>query len=245
MKKTGMTKGTVLITGGSRGIGRAVIRRMIDDGFDVLHFSRTAPSSLFEREVFESVDLSDPKQTKEAIGDWVRKKDILHLVNNAGMIRAAPLEQVSLEDVNEMVALNMVAPMLLTQAVVPTMRAHQYGRIVNIGSRAALGKEGRTVYGGTKAGLVGMTRTWALELAADGITVNVIAPGPIATELYEASNPADSSQTQKLVASIPVKRVGKPQEVAHAVAMLMDERAGFITGQLIYVCGGASVGQAG
>ena len=242
---TMMNKGTVLVTGGSRGIGRAVIRRMIDDGFDVLHFSRTPPPTLFEGEVFESVDLSDPKQTKEAIGDWSRKKDILHLVNNAGMIRAAAIENVSLEDVHDMVTLNMVAPILLTQALVPTMRARQYGRIVNIGSRAALGKEGRTVYGGTKAGLVGMTRTWALELAADGITVNVIAPGPIATELYEASNPPDSPQTQKLVASIPVKRVGKPQEVAHAVAMLMDERAGFVTGQLLYVCGGVSVGQAG
>jgi len=242
---TMMNKGTVLVTGGSRGIGRAVIRRMIDDGFDVLHFSRTPPPTLFEGEVFESVDLSDPQQTKEAIGDWSRKKDILHLVNNAGMIRAAAIENVSLEDVHDMVTLNMVAPILLTQALVPTMRARQYGRIVNIGSRAALGKEGRTVYGGTKAGLVGMTRTWALELAANGITVNVIAPGPIATELYEASNPPDSPQTQKLVASIPVKRVGKPQEVAHAVAMLMDERAGFITGQLLYVCGGVSVGQAG
>lgn len=240
-----MTKGTVLVTGGSRGIGRAVIRRMIDDGFDVLHFSRTSPPTLFEGEVFESVDLSDPKQTMEAIGDWSRKKDILHLVNNAGMIRAAAIENVSLDDVQDMVTLNMVAPILLTQALVPTMRARKYGRIINIGSRAALGKEGRTVYGGTKAGLVGMTRTWALELAADGITVNVIAPGPIATELYEASNPPDSPQTQKLVSSIPVKRVGKPQEVAHAVAMLMDERAGFITGQLLYVCGGVSVGQAG
>jgi len=240
-----MTKGTVLVTGGSRGIGRAVIQRMIDDGFDVLHFSRTPPPTVFEGEVFESVDLSDPKQTMEAIGDWSRKKDILHLVNNAGMIRAAAIENVSLEDVQDMVTLNMVAPILLTQALVPTMRARKYGRIVNIGSRAALGKEGRTVYGGTKAGLVGMTRTWALELAADGITVNVIAPGPIATELYEASNPPDSPQTQKLVSSIPVKRVGKPQEVAHAVAMLMDERAGFITGQLLYVCGGVSVGQAG
>lgn len=242
---TKMTKGTVLVTGGSRGIGRAVIRRMIDDGFDVLHFSRTPPPTVFEGEVFESVDLSDPKQTMEAIGDWSRKKDILHLVNNAGMIRAAAIENVSLDDVQDMVTLNMVAPILLTQALVPTMRARKYGRIVNIGSRAALGKEGRTVYGGTKAGLVGMTRTWALELAADGITVNVIAPGPIATELYEASNPPDSPQTQKLVSSIPVKRVGKPQEVAHAVAMLMDERAGFITGQLLYVCGGVSVGQAG
>ncbi len=242
---TKMTKGTVLVTGGSRGIGRAVIQRMIDDGFDVLHFSRTPPPTVFEGEVFESVDLSDPKQTMEAIGDWSRKKDILHLVNNAGMIRAAAIENVSLEDVQDMVTLNMVAPILLTQALVPTMRARKYGRIVNIGSRAALGKEGRTVYGGTKAGLVGMTRTWALELAADGITVNVIAPGPIATELYEASNPPDSPQTQKLVSSIPVKRVGKPQEVAHAVAMLMDERAGFITGQLLYVCGGVSVGQAG
>lgn len=241
----GTTKGTVLVTGGSRGIGRAVIRRMIDDGFDVLHFSRTAPSTLFEGESFESVDLSDSKQTKEAIGDWISKRDILYLVNNAGMIRTATLEHVSIEDVHDMVALNMLAPIVLTQALVPGMRARQFGRIVNIGSRAALGKPGRTVYGGTKAGLVGMTRTWALELAADGITVNVIAPGPIATELFEASNPPGSPQTQKLFASIPVKRVGKPEEVAHAVAMLMDERAGFITGQLINVCGGVSVGQVG
>ena len=242
---TATTKGTVLVTGGSRGIGRAVIRRMIDDGFDVLHFSRTPPPTLFEGEVFESVDLSDPSQTKEAIHAWVRKKDILHLVNNAGMIRPAKLEQVSLEDVHDMVALNMLAPMVLTQAVVPAMRARKYGRIVNIGSRAALGKEGRTVYGGTKAGLVGMTRTWALELAEDGITVNVIAPGPIATELFNAANPPGSDQTQKLVSTIPAKRVGLPHEVAHAVAMLMDERAGYMTGQVLYVCGGASIGQAG
>ena len=117
--------------------------------------------------------------------------------------------------------------------------------MVNIGSRAALGKGGRTVYGASKAGLAGMTRTWALELAADGITVNTVAPGPIATELFNQSNPPGQPKTLALEASIPVGRVGQPEEVAHSVAMFLDPRAGFITGQLLYVCGGISVGLAG
>jgi len=125
------------------------------------------------------------------------------------------------------------------------MRANKFGRIVNIGSRAGLGKSGRTGYGGTKAGLAGMTRTWALETATQGITVNAIAPGPIETELFTASNHPDAPQTIKIRESVPLGRFGTPEEVAHAVYMLIDPRAGYITGQLIYVCGGLSVGLTG
>jgi NAD(P)-dependent dehydrogenase (short-subunit alcohol dehydrogenase family) len=125
------------------------------------------------------------------------------------------------------------------------MRANKYGRIVNLSSRAMLGKDGRTVYGGTKAGLVGMTRTWALETANQGITVNAIAPGPIETELFTGANPPDAPQTVKIRESIPVGRLGQPDEVAHAVSMFMDKRAGFITGQLLFVCGGMTVGLTG
>ena len=236
---------TALVTGGSRGIGRAVVQRLIDEGYEVLNFSRTAPKELLPGEIFESVDLSDAKRTREAAADWAAKKDILNLVNNAGMIHVGKIEDIVLDDLEQMVALNMIAPLLLTQAVLPAMRASKYGRIINIGSRAALGKSGRTGYGGTKAGLVGMTRTWALETATQGITVNAIAPGPIQTELFTASNHPDAPQTIRIRESVPVGRFGTPEEVAHAVCMLIDPRAGFITGQLLYVCGGLSVGLTG
>ena len=236
---------TALVTGGSRGIGRAVVERLLSEGYEVLNFSRTAPKQLLPGEIFEAVDLSDAKRTREAVGDWAVKKQILNLVNNAGMIHVAKLENVTVEQIEETVALNMVAPLLLMQGVLPAMRAAKYGRIVNISSRAMLGKEGRTVYGGTKAGLVGMTRTWALETATQGITVNAVGPGPIGTDFFLDSNPVDLPQTKKIMASIPVGRFGTPEEVAHAICMLLDPKAGFITGQLLYVCGGLSVGLTG
>ena len=233
---------TALVTGGSRGIGRAVVQSLIEDGYEVINFSRTAPAQLLPGEIFESVDLGNPKRAREAAFDWAAKKDILNLVNNAGMIHIGKIEDITLEQIDDMMSLNMIAPLLMTQAVLPAMRAHKFGRIVNIGSRAALGKSGRTIYGGTKAGLAGMTRTWALETAADGITVNAIAPGPIATELFLASNPPDLPQTKKIAESIPVGRFGEPEEIAHVVRMFLDRKAGFLTGQLLYVCGGMTVG---
>jgi NAD(P)-dependent dehydrogenase (short-subunit alcohol dehydrogenase family) len=132
--------------------------------------------------------------------------------------------------------------MLVAQGLQPLMQAARFGRIINISSRAALGKELRTVYAATKAGLLGMTRTWALELAPYGVTVNAIGPGPIATELFLSGNPPDSPKTKKILESIPLKRMGEPDDIAHAVASLLDDRAGFITGQVLYVCGGLTVG---
>lgn len=233
---------TALVTGGSRGIGRAVVQSLIEDGYEVINFSRTAPAQLLPGEIFESVDLGDSKRAREAAFDWAAKKDILSLVNNAGMIHVGKIEDITLEQIDDMMSLNMIAPLIMLQAVLPAMRANKFGRVVNIGSRAGLGKSGRTIYGGTKAGLAGMTRTWALETAADGITVNAIAPGPVATDLFIASNPPDLPQTKKIAASVPVGRFGEPEEIAHAVRMFLDRKAGFITGQLLYVCGGMSVG---
>ncbi|CAB3631277.1 short-chain dehydrogenase [Achromobacter marplatensis] len=234
-----------LVTGGSRGIGRAIVARLVQDGYQVVNFSRRAPDQLLPGETFRSVDLGDAAATREAARELAAERPVLHLVNNAGMIQVANIEDVSEEDLLRTMALNVTAPVLLLQALLPGMRQAGYGRVVNIGSRAALGKGGRTVYGASKAGLAGMTRTWALELAADGITVNTVAPGPIATELFNQSNPPGQPKTLALEASIPVGRVGQPEEVAHSVALFLDRRAGFITGQLLYVCGGMSVGLAG
>ena len=123
------------------------------------------------------------------------------------------------------------------------MRAENYGRIVLISSRAALGLATRTAYSATKAGLIGMARTWALELAPDGITVNAIAPGPIAgTAMFHDVLPDGDPRIDALARSIPVRRLGQPEDVARAVLFLADRNSGFITGQTLFVCGGTSVG---
>ncbi|MCD0505948.1 SDR family oxidoreductase [Bordetella petrii] len=239
-----MTRPTALITGASRGIGRAIATRLVEDGYDVVNFSRGAPATLLPHETFVSVDLSDAAQTRQAVADLAAQRQVLHLVNNAGMIKVADIDQLSIPVLQGTMAVNLVAPLLLLQGLLPAMRQSGYGRVINIGSRAALGKPGRSAYGASKAGLVGMTRTWALELAGAGITVNTVAPGPVATELFNQSNPPGHPRTRELAAAIPVGRIGQPDEVAHAVAMLLDRRAGFITGQTLYVCGGLTVGAA-
>lgn len=124
------------------------------------------------------------------------------------------------------------------------MKGQGYGKIVNIGSRASLGKLDRTVYAATKAGLIGMTRTWALELASNNINVNYIGPGPIATELFNLVNPENSNKTMAIINAIPLRRMGKPEDVANLVSFLASDEASFITGQTIFICGGLTVGLA-
>ncbi|OZI24617.1 short-chain dehydrogenase [Bordetella genomosp. 7] len=231
-----------LVTGGSAGIGRAIIERLLRDGYEVVNFDLKAPAELLPGETCRTVDLCDAEATRAAVAALAAERDVLRLVNNAGTVRPGLLEDATPEDLAIVTALNIQAPMLLLQGLLPAMRRRRFGRVVNVSSRAALGKTARTVYAATKAGLLGMTRTWALETAADGITVNAIGPGPIATELFERVNPPGAPQTEKIRASIPVQRMGTPADVAHAVASLLDDRAGFITGQVLYVCGGMTVG---
>ncbi len=125
------------------------------------------------------------------------------------------------------------------------MRDAGFGRIINMSSRAALGKELRTAYAATKAGLIGMTRVWALEFGGLGITVNAIGPGPIRTELFDRANPHNHPRTRAIIDAVPVKRIGTPEDVAQAASYLLDARSGFVTGQVLYVCGGMTVGVAG
>lgn len=238
-----MSTKRVLVTGASKGIGRAICQRLIGDGYSVVGVARTRPADLPSGIEFHTVDLADSTAVEQFLAN-AATEPFYGLVNNVGLVPIANLEDIRIEDLYQAVQLNVEVAIRFSQRLAPAMKAARQGRIVNIASRAALGKQGRTVYGMTKAGLIGMTRTWALELAPFGVTVNAISPGPIATEFFAGANDQNDAHTQALLASIPVGRMGKPEEVAHAVAYFMDERCGFVTGQTHLVCGGLSIGAA-
>lgn len=235
---------SVLVTGGAGGIGRAVAIRLHADGFRPVTLDLRPPEEQLPGERFVQADLSDAAATAAALEEIVARDAPLGLVNNAGIVRPGSLEETTLEDLDAVVAVNLRAAVQCAQALLPGMRAAGHGRIVNVASRAALGKELRTAYAATKAGLIGLTRTWALELAPAGITVNAIGPGPIATELFRRANPDNSPKTRAIIEGVPVRRLGTPEDVAQAVAFFLDPRSGFVTGQTLYVCGGLTVGLA-
>jgi NAD(P)-dependent dehydrogenase (short-subunit alcohol dehydrogenase family) len=230
------------VTGGSAGIGKAICESLLAQGYEVISLARRKSETSHPRLHSIEVDLSDRVATAQAARGMAQRFEVTTLVHNAGVIRPALLPEVELEDLDALVNLHLGSAVLLVQAALPTMRERQFGRILLMSSRAALGAQTRTSYSATKAGMLGMARTWALELARDGITVNVVAPGPVHTEMFYDVIPAGSEREQKLAASIPVGRVGEPGDVARAVSFFIHPDAGFITDQTRYVCGGASLG---
>jgi 3-oxoacyl-[acyl-carrier protein] reductase len=229
-----------LVTGASRGIGRAIAERLAREGHELINLSRSLPGKDFPG-VSYSVDLSDVKALAKVLEKLCAEHSVDNLVNNAAPGERAVLEKIAMAELDRMVDTNLRATILLAQAIVPGMRTKGRGRIVNIGSRAALGLAGLSVYGAIKGALVSATRSWALELARDGITVNAVAPGPIATAMFDKNFPPDSPRRNTILASIPVGRIGAPADVAAAVAFLLSDDASFITGQTLNVCGGLSV----
>lgn len=232
-----------LVTGASRGIGAAIVERLASAGHEVIGIARRKPETSAAQHFFEA-DLRDRRAVDQVLAEITRRFDVDHLVNNAGMTNPAPIEKVSLDKLQEVLDLNVRAAIQCVQAVLPHMRRRRRGRIVNISSRAVLGKVERTSYVASKGGLIAMARVWAMELAADGITVNCVAPGPIATELFRRNHPADDPATIKLEQLVPMKRWGRPEEVAAAVAFFLSDDASYITGQTLFVCGGVSVTHA-
>ncbi|MFO1069412.1 MAG: SDR family oxidoreductase [Geminicoccaceae bacterium] len=230
-----------LVTGGARNIGSAIVRRLIDDGHRVAVIDLETPEHA-DVAVFLRADLSDPGATAAALAGLTAAHDVTRLVNNVGIVRPALLADTSIADFDTVMAVNARPAMQVLQAVLPAMRRRRFGRVVSISSRAALGKLKRTAYAASKGALNAMTRTWALELAPDGITVNAIAPGTVGTSAFFRNNPPDDPQTQAIIRSNPSGRIGTPEDIAHAASFFLDARSSFVTGQVLHVCGGLTVG---
>lgn len=230
------------VTGGSAGIGKTVCEQLLAQGYEVVSLSRRRSDMHHPRLHSIEVDLADRAATAQALQTMVQRHEVTTVVHNAGAIRAALLGQVALEDLDALVNLHLGCAVQLLQSALPAMRERQFGRVVLLSSRAALGLATRTSYSATKAGMLGMARTWALELAADGITVNVVAPGPIRTDMFYDVVEQGSAKEQQLTAAVPVRRLGESADVARAVLFFTDAANGFVTGQALYVCGGTSVG---
>jgi len=230
-----------VVTGASSGIGEACARRLLEQNVSVITLQRSPPRLKHPNLHFRPIDLADMGATETLARELAAQFPVRYLVNNAGANRPALLEDATIDDLQYVTAITLGASMILTQAFVPGMRVAKFGRIVNISSRAIQGKTSRIVYASAKAGLIGMTRTVACEVGGDGITVNTVIPGPVASELFTRGHPLGSTKRQTVIDSILVKRVGTPDDVARAILFFLDRDAGYVTGQALFVCGGTSV----
>ena len=234
-----------IVTGGSRGIGAGICRQLVNAGWRVNNFDRLEPEVPIAGVEWVKVDLADEQALTAALEVARSNGPVLGLVNNAGVMLLDRIENLELADLDRTYAVNIRAPAQCVHHVVKDMKSQGFGRIVNITSRAMQGKSDRTAYAGSKGALGTMTAVWALELAPFGVTCNAVAPGAVQTELFDKGNPPGSSRRRDLEQSIPVGRLGTPEDIAHAVAFFMQEESGFITGQNLFVCGGGVLALAG
>lgn len=214
---------TALITGAARGIGAAIKKRLEQEDLFLLTPSRT------------ELDLLSDISIDAFLSSLKKPVDIL--INNAGINYLAGIEEVSIEKMQEMSQVNLAAPLRMTQGIIPGMKANRFGRIVNVSSIFGIvSKERRLLYSTTKAGLIGMTRGLAVELAPFNILVNCVAPGYVMTELTMQNNTKE--ELEIIRNAIPVGRLAEPEEIAEVVAFLCSDKNSYITGQAIVVDGG-------
>lgn len=234
---------TFLVTGASQGIGRAISQRLFGAGHQVVGLARHADEPGFPGTLV-AVDLSDRDATAATLAALTSRYAFDGLVNNVGLVRPQALGQVVIDDLDAVFALNLHPAVQAAQALLPGMLARQWGRIVNVASLTVLGAVERTAYAAAKSALISFSRGWALELARTGITVNALAPGPTETALFRANNPPGSDGERRYLAAVPMGRFGSPDEIAACATFLLSDDAGFITGQTLFVDGGASIGKA-
>jgi 3-oxoacyl-[acyl-carrier protein] reductase len=230
MSQIDVHHGHVLVTGASSGIGAAIAARLVQDGWQVTGLDRSEPTVNDPRFSSLKMDLLDADEVRGALGSM----KLNGFVHAAGFMRVGELGRFDLAGGEDMWRVNVGAAMLLADTLAPTLP--HGGRIVLIGSRTASGAAGRSQYVATKSALIGMARSWAMELAPRGITVNVVAPSATKTPMLR-----DAGRSSVPPRLPPMGRFVQPEEVAALTAFLLSEEAAAITGQHIVICGGSSL----
>ena len=250
-----MAERVAVVTGAGRGIGAATAARLASDGLPVAVLDKDgAAAEQTVRDIAGAggiayaveLDVTDAAHVADAVDAVARRLGPpAVLVNNAGLTCDRPFGEMTDEDWDVVLGVNLRAPFIMSRAVLPYLRQHGWGRIVNVSSMAAMGTAHQANYAAAKAGLQGLTRTLAVELGPEGITVNAVAPGYIATGMTRATadrdGPGFARAQRAAAAQAPVRRVGTPEDVAEAIAFLAHEDSGFITGQVLPVTGGLVV----
>ncbi|MFC7441086.1 beta-ketoacyl-ACP reductase [Laceyella putida] len=241
-----------VVTGASRGIGKATVRRLATEGASVcmMDIDERGLKESYEELLKEgfslyplTVDVSKRDQVEAAFEEVVKRFGRIDiLVNNAGVIRDNLLFKMTDNDWDTVMNVHLKGSFYCSQTAQKVMVQQNYGRIINISSTSALGNRGQANYATAKAGLQGFTKTLALELGKYGITVNAVAPGFVETEMTKATAErigiSFEDMVKRSVAAIPVGRTGKPEDIAHAIAFFAQEESSFINGQVLYVAGG-------
>lgn len=233
---------SVLITGASKGIGLATSMHLANNGYKVVGIARSKMAdNNFPGDLF-LCDLASEVDTATVILKIRQQHKISAIINNVGIASPQALGQIDLNTLTNVYQLNVRAAVQITQGFLSDLKEFaSHGRVINISSRAIFGVKDRSSYAAAKSALIGLTRTWALELAEFGVTVNAVSPGPVETELFRKTRPVGSQQERDVLAKIPLARLGKPEEIAATIAFLLSDGAAFITGQNICVDGGGAL----
>lgn len=240
----------ILVTGASKGIGKVIAEQLFNCHFEQIEKSHKIYITARNEELLKQVkcteyfvcDLANENDLIK-LGDFIEEKQIDVLINNAGEYVYSSVDEIKLEKLNHILGVNIKAPIYLMSRAVHNMKNNKFGRVINIGSiSGVMGEANACLYSATKAGLIGLSKSTALELAEYGITVNTINPGWVDTELGNASIEDSEFSKEEILDCIPQRRFVSPDEVAGMVEYLISDKAKGVTGQSINLCAGLSVG---